>query len=116
MCVLTYIQPGKPQQNAYVERYNRAVRHERLDLYTFETIEEVQEIVTEWPGTYNIERPNLNIGGITHAMKLRMAAWILRLRPPKTGGLPSKKILLHLCSKQYISAPLSNIGFDDIVM
>ena len=38
---LTYIQPGKPQQNAYVERYNRTVRHEWLDLHIFETIEEV---------------------------------------------------------------------------
>lgn len=38
----TYIQPGKPWQNAYVERYNRTVRHEWLDLYIFETIEEMK--------------------------------------------------------------------------
>jgi putative transposase len=43
-----HIQPGKPQQNAYVERYNRTVRHEWLDLCIFETIEEVQNIATEW--------------------------------------------------------------------
>ena len=71
---LTYIQPGKPQQNAYVERYNRTVRHEWLDLYIFETIEEVQNIATEWLWTYNNERPNMGIGGVTPAMKLRMAA------------------------------------------
>ena len=71
---LTYIQPGKPQQNAYVERYNRTVRHEWLDLYIFETIEEVQEIATEWLWTYNNERPNMGIGGVTPAMKLKMAA------------------------------------------
>ena len=71
---LTYIQPGKPQQNAYVERHNRTVRHEWLDLYIFETIEEVQNIATEWLWTYNNERPNMGIGGITPAMKLRMAA------------------------------------------
>ena len=45
---LTYIQPGKPQQNAYVERYNRTVRHERLEMYIFESIEEVQKIATKW--------------------------------------------------------------------
>lgn len=71
---LNYIQPGKPQQNAYVERYNRTVRHEWLDLYLFETIEEVQEIATEWLWTYNHERPNMAIGGIPPARKLRMAA------------------------------------------
>lgn len=45
---LNHIQPGKPQQNAYVERYNRTVRHEWLDLYIFETIEEAQQIATDW--------------------------------------------------------------------
>lgn len=45
---LAYIQPGKPQQNAYVERYNRTVRHEWLDLYIFESIEEAQQIAIEW--------------------------------------------------------------------
>jgi putative transposase len=70
---LNYIQPGKLQQNAYVERYNRTVRHEWLDLHLFETIEEVQEIATEWLWTYNHERPNMGIGGIPPARKLRMA-------------------------------------------
>lgn len=71
---LNYIQPGKPQQNAYVERYNRTVRHEWLDLYLFETIEEVQDIATEWLWTYNHERPNMAIGGMPPAQKLRLAA------------------------------------------
>ena len=51
---LSYIQPGKPQQNAYVERYNRTVRHEWLDLYIFESLEEVQQIATEWLWSYNL--------------------------------------------------------------
>ncbi len=68
------IQPGKPRQNACVERYNRTVRHKWLDLYIFETIEEAQEIATDWLWTYNNERPNMGIGGITPAQKLKMAA------------------------------------------
>ena len=83
---LAYIEPGKPQQNAYVERYNRTVRHERLDLYIFETIKEMQQIATDWLWTYNNERPSANCvaigsrpmstgsGGVTPAMKLKMAA------------------------------------------
>jgi putative transposase len=48
--------------------------YEWLDLYIFETIEEVQQIATEWLWTYNNERPNMGIGGVTPAMKLKMAA------------------------------------------
>lgn len=38
----------KPQQNAYVERFNRTVRYDWLNQYIFETIEEVQEAETTW--------------------------------------------------------------------
>ena len=71
---LEYIQPGKPQQNAYIERYNRTVRGEWLGQYIFETIEEAQDQATEWLWTYNNERPNMGIGGMTPAMKLKTAA------------------------------------------
>lgn len=71
---LVYIQPGKPQQNAYVERYNRTVRQEWLGQYIFETIEEVRDHATRWLWTYNNERPNMGNGGITPAQKLKRAA------------------------------------------
>ena len=67
---LRHIQPGKPQQNAYIERYNRTVRHEWLGQYNFSTINEVQDHATQWLWTYNNERPNMGIGGITPAQKL----------------------------------------------
>lgn len=71
---LAFIQPGKPQQNAYVERYNRTVRYDWLGQYLFESIAEVQEHATRWLWTYNNERPNMALGGITPAMKLALAA------------------------------------------
>ena len=71
---LEHIQPGKPQQNAYIDRYNRTVRGEWLSQYIFETIEEAQDQATEWLWTYNNERPNMGIGGITPAVKLKTAA------------------------------------------
>ena len=71
---LEYIQPGKPKQNAFIERYNRTVRGELLSQYIFETIEEAHDQATEWLWTYNNERPNMAIGGITPAMKLKTAA------------------------------------------
>ena len=71
---LAFIQPGKPQQNAYVERYNRTVRYDWLSHYLFDSIDEVQKYATKWLWTYNHERPNMAIGGITPAMKLALAA------------------------------------------
>ncbi len=71
---MKYIQPGKPQQNAYIERYNRTVRHEWLDQNIFETIKEAQDQATKWLWTYNNDRPNMAIGGITPAMKMKLAA------------------------------------------
>ena len=73
-----YIQPGKPQQNAYIERYNRTVRQEWLGQYHFETLDQVRDYATRWLWTYNNERPNMAIGGITpkqkSAMDMSMAA------------------------------------------
>jgi putative transposase len=69
---LEFIQPGNPQQNAYVERYNRTVRYDWLTHHLFESIEEVQERAINWLWTYNKERPNMAIGGITPKQRLAM--------------------------------------------
>ncbi len=70
---INHIQPGKPQQNAYVERYNRTVRYGWLSQMAFDDLEEVQEAATQWLWTYNNERPNMAIGGITPMQKLALA-------------------------------------------
>ena len=71
---LHFIQPGKPTQNAYVERFNRTVRHEWLDMHLFESIAQAQETATQWLWRYNNERPNMALGGITPKQKLALAA------------------------------------------
>jgi len=70
---LAFIQPGNPQQNAYVERYNRTVRYDWLNHYLFDSIDEVQNHATQWLWTYNNERPNMALNGITPMMKLAAA-------------------------------------------
>lgn len=70
---LEFIQPGKPQQNAYIERFNRTVRYDWLSQYLFADIVEVQEQATRWLWHYNNERPNMGIGGITPIQKLLAA-------------------------------------------
>lgn len=54
---LTYIQPGKPQQNSYVERYNRTVRYDWLNQYLFKSLKEIQNVATKWLWTYNKRTP-----------------------------------------------------------
>lgn len=71
---IDYIQPGKPQQNAYVERFNRTVRYDWLAQNIFRSIEDVQDNATRWLWTYNHERPNMALGGITPMQKLALAA------------------------------------------
>ena len=70
---LMYIQPGKPTQNAYVERYNRTVRHEWLDMHMFESVEQAQFLATQWLWMYNNERPHTAIGGIPPRHLLKAA-------------------------------------------
>ncbi len=62
---LDYIRPGKPQQNAYIECYNRTVRYDWLGQYLFSSITEVQKFATRWLWIYNHERPNMALGGMT---------------------------------------------------
>ncbi len=73
ICV-AYIQPGKPQQNAYIERYNRTVRYEWMSQYVFDDLASAQQIATEWMWTYNHRRPNMALGGITPKQRSAMAA------------------------------------------
>eukprot|EP01133_Synstelium_polycarpum_P018086 gene18086-21614_t len=71
---IDFIQPGQPQQNAYVERYNRTVRYDWLAHHLFETLDEIQDFATRWLWTYNHDRPNMALGGITPKQKLALAA------------------------------------------
>ncbi|WP_428506805.1 IS3 family transposase [Roseateles sp.] len=61
---LNYIEPGQPNQSAYIERFNRTFRTEVLDAYLFNSIEQVQTIADDWLTQYNEYRPHDVLGGV----------------------------------------------------
>lgn len=64
---MIHIQPGKPNQNAYIERFNRTFRHEILDAHIFDTLDQVREIAWQWMIDYNEQRPHDALNGMTPA-------------------------------------------------
>ena len=65
---LMFIQPGKPNQNAFIERFNRSFREEVLNAHLFNSISEVQQAAEEWVIDYNEYRPHESLGDVPPAV------------------------------------------------
>ncbi len=61
----SYIQPGKPMQNGYIESFNGKLRDECLNENMFETLAEARILVERWRRDYNEQRPHSSLGGLT---------------------------------------------------
>lgn len=64
---LKLIEPGKPNQNAYVESFNGRLRDECLNEHWFTSLPHARTVIEAWRREYNEERPKKSLGGLTPA-------------------------------------------------
>jgi putative transposase len=62
---LQFIQPGKPNQNAYIERFNRSFRERVLDAWLFDDLSQVRILSDEFMEDYNHHRPHEALGNVS---------------------------------------------------
>lgn len=80
--MLEFIKPGRPMQNGFIERFNRSYREAVLDMFVFQSLDEVRQQTEQWLKEYNEERPHDALGDmtpreflLTHKPEISINSW-----------------------------------------
>jgi len=87
-----YIQPGKPSQNAYIERFNRTYRGKVLDAFLFDNLDEVREAAAKFIDDYNNHRPHDGLDGLPPRVYRKIFENTIKkpaAGPPSASATPS---------------------------
>lgn len=95
-----FIQPGKPTQNSYIERFNRTYREEVLDLYVFSRLSEVRDIMDRWFKEYNEQRSHEALGHLTPAEFLAVPRAAARRAARRLAGAPPGHPIVHHLARE----------------
>jgi putative transposase len=84
---LTFIRPGKPVENAYIESFNGRFRDECLNENWFLSLEHARQITEKWRIDYNSERPHSSLGYLTPEEFIRKESEKFSTGMPVEAGL-----------------------------
>ena len=113
---LQFIQPGRPMQNAFIERKNGSLRRELLNAYAFTTLHELRTYCEEWRVDYNSERPHKSLGYLPPVMFaeqwLKSSKYGQQLYPQMATENDSKIEGSHLVDKIFETSKLETKTLD----
>jgi putative transposase len=87
---LQFIQPGRPMQNAFIERKNGSIRRELLNAYLFYSLNEARDMCENWRTDYNEERPHKALNYLSPVNYARLIMKESQLYPQTANGNHSK--------------------------
>jgi len=88
------IEPGKPQQNSYIERFNRSYREDILGMYAFKNLQQVRDLSSDWQIEYNYDRGHDSLGSQS---PIEYAQSLSPYTPQQLGKATKGKEQLNLC-------------------
>lgn len=97
------IEAGKPQQNSFIERFNRSYREDILDMHAFRNLHQVRQLSDHWQMEYNYDRGHTSLGGKSPVEYARRFSPFTP-QPPGEGPKGKKRL-----SSKSVNSPITTV-------